>query len=235
MRSQFRHLFPAFLLSLLVLSSAGFAVDNSSDNFTIPHDFSSGETISSQKMNENFNAIQENLRVTQELLNKLIKLNNLVQETKYLIVGSLGTIFISSDGTNWTSKYSGTSDSLSGVTYGNGTFVTVGYTGTILTSPDGTTWTSRSSGTSNRLYGVTYGNGTFVMVGQSGTIFTSPDGTTWTERTSGTSERLFGVTYGNGTFVVEGENGTILTSLDGTTWTERTSGTSNHLYDVYSQ
>ena len=60
------------IISVIVFSSAGFAVDNSSDNFTIPHDFSSGETISSQKMNENFNAIQENLRETQELLNKLI-------------------------------------------------------------------------------------------------------------------------------------------------------------------
>ena len=58
------------IISVIVFSSAGFAVDNSSDNFTIPHDFSSGETISSQKMNENFNAIQE-------LLNKLIQLNNL--------------------------------------------------------------------------------------------------------------------------------------------------------------
>ena len=71
------------IISVIVFSSAGFAVDNSSDNFTIPHDFSSGETISSQKMNENFNAIQENLRATQELLNKLIKLNDLVQETNF--------------------------------------------------------------------------------------------------------------------------------------------------------
>ena len=47
------------IISVIVFSSAGFAVDNSSDNFTIPHDFSSGETISSQKMNENFQAIQE--------------------------------------------------------------------------------------------------------------------------------------------------------------------------------
>ena len=62
------------IISVIVFSSAGFAVDNSSDNFTIPHDFSSGETISSQKMNENFQAIQE-------LFNKLIYLNYLTELT----------------------------------------------------------------------------------------------------------------------------------------------------------
>ena len=48
------------IISVIVFSSTVLATtDNSSDNFTIPHDFSSGETISSQKMNENFQAIQE--------------------------------------------------------------------------------------------------------------------------------------------------------------------------------
>ena len=62
---------------------------------------------------------------------------------------------------------------LSGVAYGNGTFVAVGDTGTILTSPDGVAWDSRTSGTSNLLVGVTYGNGTFVAVGSNGTILQS--------------------------------------------------------------
>ncbi len=113
--------------------------------------------------------------------------------------------------------------SLSGVTYGNGTFVAVGDTGTILTSSDGVTWTTRTSGTTNYLDGVTYGNGTFVAVGDTGTILTSSDGVTWTARTSGTSNYLAGVTYGNGTFVVVGAI-SILTSPDGVTWTARTSG-----------
>ena len=144
------------IISVIVFSSAGFAVDNSSDNFTIPHDFSSGETISSQKMNENFNAIQENLRATQELLNKLIKLNNLTVEIKYMAVGDYGTLLTSPDGTTWNPIDSGTANKLNGVTYGNETFMTVGDNGTLLTSPDGTTWTSRTSGTSQNLLGVTY-------------------------------------------------------------------------------
>ena len=104
------------IISVIVFSSAGFAVDNSSDNFTIPHDFSSGETISSQKMNENFQALQQKLNETQELLNKLIYINYLIgdAETKFMAVGSGGTIFISSDGTSWTSRSSGTTKSLWG-------------------------------------------------------------------------------------------------------------------------
>jgi hypothetical protein len=47
------------LIPVFLFSSAGFAVDNASDNLTLPHSFSSGETISSSKMNENFEAIQE--------------------------------------------------------------------------------------------------------------------------------------------------------------------------------
>ena len=98
------------IISVIVFSSAGFAVDNSSDNFTIPHNFSSGETISSQKMNENFNAIQE-------LLNKLIKLNDLTVEFPFVAVGDNETILTSPDGTTWTSRSSGTSTLFYEVTY----------------------------------------------------------------------------------------------------------------------
>jgi len=74
-------------------------------------------------------------------------------------VGWEGTILTSSDGISWTSRTSGISKLLNGVTYGNNTFVTVGNSGTILTSPDGNSWTKRTSVTSKSLVGVTYGNG----------------------------------------------------------------------------
>ena len=113
----------------------------------------------------------------------------------YVAVGHNGTILTSSDGTTWTSRTSGVTENLYGVTYANSTFVIMGTSGTILTSSDGTTWTSRTSGTTIRLHRVTYGNGTFVTVGLTGTILTSSDGTTWTLRTSGTSEDFNGVIY----------------------------------------
>ncbi len=139
--------------------------------------------------------------------------------------GGNGIILTSPDGVTWTTRAIG---AMSGVTYGNGTFVAVGGNNTTLTSPDGVTWTTRAIGAS--VERVTYGNGTFVAVGQ--TILTSPDGVTWTERTSGGPNDLYGVTYGNGTFVAVGYPAAILTSPDGATWTKRFSGTNDGLYAV---
>ena len=65
----------------------------------------------------------------------------------YVAVGSSGTILTSSDGISWDNKSSGTSLTLSGVTYGNNKFMTMGSSGTthtILTSSNGTSWTSNS-------------------------------------------------------------------------------------------
>ena len=70
----------------------------------------------------------------------------------FMSVGDSGTILTSPDGSSWTSRTSGTSNSLYGVTYGNSTFVAVGGYGYIRTSSDGTSWTIRTSGS--------YGNGT---------------------------------------------------------------------------
>ena len=69
-----------------------------------------------------------------------------------------GKFYASSDnGSSWTSRTSGTTNSLRGVAFGNNTFVAAGVDGTILTSSDnGTTWTSRTSGTTNLFYEITY-------------------------------------------------------------------------------
>ena len=134
-------------------------------------------------------------------------------------------------GTTWTVRAPGF-PLLSGVTYGNGTFVAVGERGSIFTSPDGVSWTRRTSGTNQSLYGVTYGNGTFVAVGESGTVLTSSNGVSWTWRTSEAPSHLVDVTYGYSTFVAVGSVGTILTSPDGVSWTARTSGTSYVLSGV---
>ena len=139
--------------------------------------------------------------------------------------------------TSSTSSFSETSEHLSGVTYGNGIFVTVGDKGTILTSSNGTTWTERTSGTSEQLYAVTYGDGLFVTVGENATILTSSDGTTWKERDGLRSKwaipkYLKGVTYRKKLFVAVGRNGLILNSPDGTTWKERKSGIGHNLVGV---
>ena len=163
-----------------------------------------------------------------------------------MTVGNSGTILTSTDGTSWTSRTSGTTENLNGVTYDNNSlFVAEGGSGTILTSPDGTTWTSRTSGTTKGLRGVTYENSTFVSVGNSGTILTSSNGTTWTSIsvgdsgnswtsvTSPTTKFLPAVTSGNNNFVAVGEDGTIVRSTDnGSSFSTVTSPTANSLDGV---
>jgi hypothetical protein len=85
-----------------------------------------------------------------------------------------GAINSSADGgVTWASP--GTSNAvLSGITYGNGTFVAVGPNGLILTWSDANSWAERGSGTSNALLRIAYGNRTFVAVGE-GIIFQSAD------------------------------------------------------------
>ena len=60
------------LIVFLLFVSASFADDYIySDNLTIPNTFSSGETISSEKMNQNFQAIQN-------AINELVTINQLL-------------------------------------------------------------------------------------------------------------------------------------------------------------
>ena len=134
--------------------------------------------------------------------------------------------------TTWTSRVSGTTNTLYRISFGNNLYVAVGDLGTITTSPDGITWTGRTSGTTSLLYDITYGNSLYVAVGTNGTILTSPDGIIWTLRTSGTTTAFYGVTYGNNQYVAVNTAGTIYTSPDGVTWTLRTSGTTNALWGV---
>jgi hypothetical protein len=145
---------------------------------------------------------------------------------------------------------------LSGLTYGNGTFVAVGstrvgpafVTTSILTSTDATTWTSRTAGILDQIYyGVTFGGGTFVAVGlrnpalRTSAIAVSSNGVAWTRPDFVTSGTLFGVAYGNGLFVTVGSDtvtatnqpsGRIATSTDGAIWTDRSSSTTPPLSAV---
>ena len=81
----------------------------------------------------------------------------------FMTVGANGQILTSPDGTTWTSRTSGTSTDLSGITfandhppYSNSSFVVVGLGGTILTSLAQSYVVERTSGTTKNLQGVAY-------------------------------------------------------------------------------
>ena len=122
-------------------------------------------------------------------------------------------------------------NTLSCVTFGNGTFVALGAGGTVLESPDGINWTNANTGPVT-FSNITCVSGTFVAVGANGKIATSPDGLAWTSQTSGVTTTLTGASYGNGLFVVVGNGGVILTSPDGAAWSSGVSGTAKDLYAV---
>jgi hypothetical protein len=152
----------------------------------------------------------------------------------FVVVGQVGTILTSPDGITWTTRTSGTTQTLNRVGVLGSVLIAVGNTGTIVTSPDAATWTVRTSGTTQTLTDVVAKSGLAVITGGNGTILTSPDGATWTARTSGTTQYLSAVTASASTFVVTGFTGTILTSTDGFTWTARTSGTTASINSVVS-
>src|SRR5678815_3970630 len=91
-----------------------------------------------------------------------------------------GVAYISKDGNTWTTRDTGNSDYVFGLTFAQGLFVGVGspFGGgaqKIVTSPDAFNWKLRPVSVTNSaaLRAVTYGNGYFVAVGEKGLVLRS--------------------------------------------------------------
>lgn len=115
----------------------------------------------------------------------------------YVSVGELGSIFTSTNLSNWTRRTSGTTLKLVGITYGKGQFVITGDKGTILTSTDGVNWIKQESGTDAYLIRSRYANGMYIACGYNGTILQSIDGVSWTDIDNGTAGVRYGLAYNN--------------------------------------
>jgi hypothetical protein len=146
---------------------------------------------------------------------------------QYVVVGNLGVILTSSDGTLWTGQVAApastptTLNTLNSVSHLNGNYVvtSVGNGVNLFTSPDGITWTPRSAG-SAQFNASAFGASTYVVVGEAGNVYSSTDLVTWTSRSAG-STAFRSIIYANSLFVAVGETGVIYTSADGATWTSR--------------
>jgi len=126
----------------------------------------------------------------------------------------------------------GTSDDLTAVAYGKGTYVAVSYQGDIITSFDGASWSAQTNyaPTPGSLNGIAYGNGTFVGVGAQAWTVTSTDDGNWSStNTTATDVDLSAVAFGAGRFVAIGASGLIITSANGSHWAVADSGTTSDL------
>ena len=143
---------------------------------------------------------------------------------QFVAVGSennSGAIATSSDGVHWTARTSAiiSAGSFSGVTFGNGIFVTYG-SGRTLASSDGINWVSSTPGITKK---IAYGSGQFVAYGGSGNVVTSSDGVTWTRTAAtGATSGLGDMYFWNDSFVSVNGSSSILTSKDGIDWTAKT-------------
>lgn len=165
-----------------------------------------------------------------------------VGPSKYIAVGTAGSVAYSSDINNWTtldSTVTGTSNTLNAVANnGSSLVVAVGDNGTIRYSTDGTSWSAANAitpATSANLYGVAYSaKGEWVAVGDGGTVLTSTDGSNWTATTqSGALKSVAAVTHvANNVityaFVAVGSDGTVLTRTDDNAWSAQTLAGSFH-------
>ena len=118
-----------------------------------------------------------------------------------------GKILTSTNGVDWDLRRNDIGAQLTGVTFGDGTFVAVG-TGHTVVSTNGVTWTDNI--VNMQPVEVTYGDGVFVSVGRNGELWDSVGGTNWTRRTTsipvvyGAPSPLEDIAYGNGTYVAVG-------------------------------
>lgn len=138
---------------------------------------------------------------------------------KFVVGGSSGVIFVSTDGVSWNDNSPGAPADFETIGFGGGLYVAVGDSGIIYTSPDAVTWSAQTSGTSSNLNGVAYGNGKYVAVGRDAVVLTSPDGITWTPQTFPTGDNINDVAFGAGTFMAVTAGPDAYTSADGITWT----------------
>jgi hypothetical protein len=164
-------------------------------------------------------------------------INDMAHNSSVIVrTGTGGHISTSTDGINWTTRTSGTAQSLS--VLWNGTFfVTFGNSGGIFTSTDGITWTSRTSGTSSNINAGVATSTTTVLVTSTGAVVLrslNTDCVTWTANNSITSSSIYcRMLYSSSlNRLVMPIANAIWTSDDhGVTWTNR--GNGNNWFGCY--
>lgn len=142
---------------------------------------------------------------------------------RFTAAGSDASVFVSTDGADWTARdacgsFSYNCNDLFAIAFGNGVQVAVGENDTVYTSSGTVNWTRRMTAANGYwLRGVAFGNNTFYAAayrsgGSLSRVYSSADGRTWSANDTGSSYWLYGVAYENNAVVAVGEGGIILQS-----------------------
>jgi hypothetical protein len=123
---------------------------------------------------------------------------------------------------------------LSGVAFGNGTWIAVGPNGPVATSKNGKDWLAtgkggQPGGLRRVAFGQLGGAGMFIAVGDNGLRVRSSDGLDWRDIQRGfpgsdVQQSFNALVISNGTAVVGGGGGRRLRSKNGTEWTDPAAG-----------
>jgi len=140
----------------------------------------------------------------------------------FVAVGDDGLVFTSSNGTNWTSRTSGTgSDLLAVAATSNNTFITVGQNGIALRSTNnGVSWAAPNILNTTNWYeaAVTAGNDVVIGGVHSGFDKADQNANNWSDSSPARINKyLYALAYGNGTYIAAGAT-TWETSSDDEVW-----------------
>lgn len=107
--------------------------------------------------------------------------------TDFVNPNVIGYIRTSTDGINWTGRYSSVTEQFTDIAYGNGVYIaTCGSNSNkthLYVSTDSINWTAQGPANVNPLFAVSYGNSVFWAVGNQGTAYTTTNGTVYSNVT----------------------------------------------------
>lgn len=161
----------------------------------------------------------------------------------YVLCGSGGQIYSTTDITNWTSRTSNVTGNLLKINYGNGYFLVAQGSGSSpinIYSTDGTSWTTANTtgiGQASSSQVIKYLNNVYIGATGTGYIYWKSNITTgnWSVTSaaigggsSGYCDFMYNPTSGVYVAVPDSSAGNIYTSTNLTSWTQRTSTTTNY-------
>lgn len=155
----------------------------------------------------------------------------------YIAVGEGGSIYTSTDSTNWFKQEVVTNSDLHDIVYGNHEFVAVGSNGTVITSENGINWFVRATPVTSDLNSIIYYNNQYIVVGDNGVVIVSLSTNNlwnWTQQTINNinNTNINDIIRAKGVYIVVGDNGIIASSGNLSSWTILTSNTTENLYAI---